>query len=113
MLHADVRADNLLLTDEGVMVVDWPHACRGAAFADLVFFAPSVAMQGGPEPAALLARSRAGRAVSREALAAVVCALAGYFTERSLRPAPPGLPTVRRFQAAQAEVTRRWLATLL
>src|SRR5215472_41021 len=98
---------------DGVMVVDWPNACRGAAFTDLVFFAPSVAMQGGPEPAALLARSRAGRAASREALAAVVCALAGYFTERSLRPAPPGLPTVRRFQAAQAEVTRRWLATLL
>ncbi len=113
LLHADVRADNLLLTGDGVMVVDWPHACRGAAFADLVFFAPSVAMQGGPEPAALLARSRAGRTVSREALVSVVCALAGYFTERSLRSAPPGLPTVRRFQAAQAEVTRRWLATLL
>jgi aminoglycoside phosphotransferase (APT) family kinase protein len=113
LLHADIRADNLLLTSDGVVVVDWPHACRGAAFADLVFFAPSVAMQGGPEPAALLARSRAGRDASREALAAVVCALAGYFTERSLRPPPPGLPTVRRFQAAQAEVTRRWLATLL
>jgi len=113
LLHADIRADNLLLTGDGVVVVDWPHACRGAAFTDLVFFAPSVAMQGGPEPAALLARSRAGRDASREAVAAVVCALAGYFTERSLRPPPPGLPTVRRFQAAQAEVTRGWLATLL
>ena len=28
----------------------WPHACRGAAFVDLVGFAPSVAMQGGPAP---------------------------------------------------------------
>jgi hypothetical protein len=113
LLHTDIRADNLLVTGDGVMVVDWPHACRGAAVADLVFFAPSVAMQGGPEPAILLARSRAGREASREALAAIVCALAGYFTERSLRPPPPGLPTVRRFQAAQGEVTRRWLATLL
>jgi aminoglycoside phosphotransferase (APT) family kinase protein len=118
LLHADIRADNLLLTGEsaagdGVMVVDWPHACRGAAFVDLVAFAPSVAMQGGPGPAELLARSRAGRNVSRESLAAVVCALAGYFTERSLRPPPPGLPTVRQFQAAQGEVTRRWLAALL
>lgn len=113
LLHADVRADNLLLTGDGVMVVDWPHACRGAAFADLVLFAPSVAMQGGPEPAALLARSRAGRTARPDALRPVVCALAGYFTERSLAPPPPGLPTVRRFQAAQAEVARRWLATLL
>jgi aminoglycoside phosphotransferase (APT) family kinase protein len=113
LLHADIRADNLLLTGQGVMLVDWPHACRGAAFTDLVLFAPSVAMQGGPDPAALLARSRTGRAASRDALAAVVCALAGYYTERSLRPPPPGLPTVRRFQAAQGEAARRWLAALL
>ena len=113
LLHGDVRADNLLLTRDGVTLVDWPHACRGAAFFDLAGFAPSVTMQGGPEPATLLARSRIGRAVSRDALAAVVCALAGYFTERALRPAPPGLPTLRPFQAAQGEVTRRWLATLL
>jgi hypothetical protein len=95
------------------MDVDWPHACRGAALVDLAGFAPSVAMQGGPEPAELLARSRAGRMVSREPLAAVVCALAGYFTARSLQPPPPGLPTVRQFQAAPGEVTRRWQATLL
>jgi aminoglycoside phosphotransferase (APT) family kinase protein len=113
LLHTDIRADNLLIASDGVVVVDWPHACRGAAFVDLVLFAPSVAMQGGPKPAELLARSRAGRNVSREALAPVVCALAGYFTERSLSPPPPGLPTLRRFQAAQGEVTRRWLATLL
>jgi aminoglycoside phosphotransferase (APT) family kinase protein len=113
LLHGDIRADNLLLTGNGVMVVDWPHACRGAAFTDLVLFAPSVAMQGGPEPAALLARSRVGRDATPDAVRAVVCALAGYFTDRSLAPPPPGLPTVRRFQAAQAEVARRWLATLL
>ncbi len=118
LLHADLRADNLLITGEGaagdgIVVVDWPHACRGAAFVDLVFLAPSVAMQGGPGPAELLARSWAGRGVGPEPLAAVVCALAGFFTERSLKPAPPGLPTLRQFQAAQGAVTRDWLAALL
>jgi aminoglycoside phosphotransferase (APT) family kinase protein len=116
LLHADIRADNLLLTAEGsagVMLVDWPHACRGAAFFDLVSFAPSVAMQGGPEPADLLARASTGRNVRREQLAPVVCAMAGFFTHGSLQPPPPGLPTLREFQAAQAEVARRWLATLL
>jgi aminoglycoside phosphotransferase (APT) family kinase protein len=113
LLHADIRADNLLLAGDRVMVVDWPHACRGAAFADLVLFAPSVTMQGGPEPAELLVRSRTGRDASPEAVKAVVCALAGYLTQRSLEPPPPGLPTVRRFQAAQGEIARRWLATLL
>ena len=32
------------------MFVDWPHACIGAAFVDIVFLAPSVTMQGGPRP---------------------------------------------------------------
>jgi hypothetical protein len=108
-----LRADNTLMTGDGVVIAGWPHACRGAAFADMVLLAPSVAMQGGPEPADLPARSPAGRPASPAGVTATVCALAGYFTERSLRPPPPGLPTVRAFQAAQGEITRRWLAQLL
>lgn len=110
LLHADIRADNLLLTGEGVVVVDWPWACRGAAIVDLVLFAPSVAMQGGPPPAELLARSRPGRAADRGLLTVLVCGLAGFLIERSLRPPPPGLPGVRAFQAAQGGIARRWLA---
>lgn len=93
--------------------MDWPHACHGAAFAELVFLAPSVAMQGGPEPAGLLALSATGRGVDAQALAATVCAVAGYLTYRSFQPAPAGLPTVRAFQAAQGEIARRWLAELI
>jgi aminoglycoside phosphotransferase (APT) family kinase protein len=113
LVHADIRADNVLLTCAGAVIVDWPHACVGAAFADLVFLAPSVAMQGGPAPAELLRMTKAGRAADRDAVTATVCALAGFFTERSLQPPPPGIPTVREFQAAQGDVARRWLATLL
>jgi hypothetical protein len=113
LLHTDVRADNLLLTDEAVVLVDWPWACRGAAVVDLLAFAPSVAMQGGPELSDLLAMSAAGRAADRHAVAALVCAVAGYLTCQSLRPAPAGLPTLREFQAAQGDITRRWLAGLL
>jgi aminoglycoside phosphotransferase (APT) family kinase protein len=113
LLHTDIRADNLLLTGDDVVIVDWPHACRGAAVVDLVFLAPSVAMQGGPQPPDLLALSPAGRDADPGSLAATVCALAGYFTYQGLRPPPPGLPTLRAFQAAQGGVARRWLATLL
>jgi aminoglycoside phosphotransferase (APT) family kinase protein len=113
LLHADVRADNLLLEQDRIVFVDWPHACLGAPFVDLVSFAPSVAMQGGPEPAGLLALSSLNRDVDPRSLAAVVCAVAGYFTCRSLQPPPPGLPTVRAFQAAQGLIARRWLAELI
>jgi len=113
LLHCDIRADNLLIAGHRPVVVDWPWACRGAAFVDVALFAPSVAMQGGPQPAELVALSRSGRAAGRADLTALVCGLAGFFTERSLRPPPPGLPTVRRFQAAQGTVARRWLADLI
>jgi hypothetical protein len=35
--------------------------------------------------------------------------VAGYFVVHGLDPAPPGLPTVRAFQAAQGEVALTWL----
>lgn len=110
LLHFDLRADNLLLTPERVYVVDWPHARLGQAWVDLVFFAPSVRMQSGPSPESLLTRSPAGRAAAPEAVSAVVAAVAGFFTFQSLLPPPPGLPTLRQFQAAQGEIARTWLA---
>ncbi len=113
LLHTDLRADNLLLTADGVVVVDWPWACVGSPLLDVVGLSPSVAMQGGPEPGELLAMTAAGRAADRDAVTALACALAGYFTEEALQPAPSGLPTVRAFQAAQGAVARRWLESLL
>lgn len=110
LLHFDVRADNLLLTPERVWLVDWPLACVGAAWVDVLFFAPSVAMQGGPPPDALLMGHPAARAADPAALTAAVAAVAGFFTQRALQPPPPGLPTVRAFQAAQGAVARAWLA---
>jgi hypothetical protein len=105
-----VRADNILLTDDRVWFVDWPHACVGAAWVDVVCFAPSVAMQGGPTPEEVIARHPACRTAEPAEITATVAALAGYFTHRALQPPPPGLPTVRAFQAAQGVVARRWLA---
>jgi aminoglycoside phosphotransferase (APT) family kinase protein len=112
LLHMDLRADNLLVTDDRVWVVDWPWAVRGHPLLDLIAFAPSVTMQGGPEPGELLRLSRTGRAGDRDRLLPLVAVVAGYFARRALLPPPPGLPTVRAFQAAQGEVTMRWLASL-
>jgi thiamine kinase-like enzyme len=110
LLHFDMRADNLLLTPERVFLVDWPHAGVGAAWVDLVCFAPSVEMQGGPAPEDLLDRYLAGRTADPDAITAAIASLAGFFTAGALQPPPPGLPTLRAFQAAQGAVARRWLA---
>ena len=108
--HFDVRADNLLLTADGVRVVDWPHAHIGQPWIDLVWFAPSVAMQGGPAPAELVKRYQPARDADPAALDAVIAGVAAFFTAGSLQPPSPGLPTLRAFQAAQAEVACAWLA---
>ncbi len=109
LLHFDLRADNILLTPEQVWIVDWPHVRVGAAWVDTIFFAPSVTMQGGPPPEELLTRHPASHAAAADAITAVIAAVAGFFIHRSLQPAPPGLPTLRAFQAAQGAVARDWL----
>jgi aminoglycoside phosphotransferase len=112
LLHLDLRADNMLLTADRVWVVDWPAACTGKPWVDIATFASSVRMQGGPKPEELLAASAVGRTAGHDELTAWVCALAGYFVGHSLLPAPPGLPTVRAFQAAQGVVAVEWLRGL-
>jgi aminoglycoside phosphotransferase (APT) family kinase protein len=108
LLHFDMRADNLLIANGRVYVVDWPSACIGAAWVDWVAMIPSVVMQGGPPPEAVLDRFEINDASSAE-IDATLCSLAGYFVVRALDPPPPGLPTVRAFQAAQGEVALAWL----
>jgi hypothetical protein len=110
LLHLDVRADNLLVGPDGrAVLVDWPSAGAGHPLLDLVAFAPSVALDGGPEPAALTAA--AGVAVD-DRLRVLVAGLLGLFRWRSLQPPPGGMPGVRAFQAAQADVLSGWLAGL-
>ena len=65
-------------------------------------------MQGGPDPETFLRRLDL-RDVSKDAIDAIVCALAGYFVVHALDPAPPGIPTVRAFQAAQGRAAVAWL----
>ena len=110
LLNYDVRSDNILLTPERTWFVDWPHACLGPPWLDVVAFAPSVTMQGGPAPEEVVSRHSAYRAADRDVVTAAVAALAGFFTYHAAQPPPPGLPTLRPFQDAQAAVAREWLA---
>ena len=111
LLHFDIRADNVLIGPDGrVWFFDWPHACVGAAWFDAVAFAPSVTMQGGPPPEQVLARYGGTRDADPADVTACIATAAGFFTRTALEPPPPGLPTVRAFQVAQAIVAREWLA---
>jgi aminoglycoside phosphotransferase (APT) family kinase protein len=109
LVHSDLRSDNILLTADRVVFVDWPWACRGASWFDLVAMLPSVALEGGPPPEEVAAGHPLTRAAEPAAVTAVVAALAGYFAYQSRQPDPPGIPAVRAFQAAQGKVALDWL----
>jgi len=109
LLHADIRADNILLTPSRVFFIDWPWASRGSAWVDLAFMLPSVAMQGGPKPWEIFDAHPLGRTAPAAAVTAVVAAVAGFMIRGSRLPAPPGLPTVRAFQRDQGLPALEWL----
>ncbi|MEV0748654.1 aminoglycoside phosphotransferase family protein [Streptomyces sp. NPDC050273] len=109
LAHGDLRADNILLTEDRVVFVDWPHAMRAAPWFDLLTMLPCVAAQGGPDPEATFTAHPLGRDADPAGVTAVLAALAGYFVAHSLHPDPPGLPTLRAFQAAQGAAAVAWL----
>jgi hypothetical protein len=113
LVHLDVRGDNVLLSDSQVWFVDWPWACLGAAWIDPLLFAFSVESQGGPPANDVFRRSRWAADADSDAVAATLSAAAGMLVHHSLLPSPPGLPTLRPFQAAQGRVALRWLRELI
>jgi aminoglycoside phosphotransferase (APT) family kinase protein len=109
LMHGDARADNMLLTARGVILVDWPHAVMGPAWMDLLFMLPSAIMQGLADPESVWRRYSPALGVHPDAVNAVLAAVAGFFVAASLRPAPLNLPTLRAFQAAQGRAALAWL----
>lgn len=112
LLHADMRADNVIVHDGRATFVDWPWACVGDPLVDAVFAAPAVSMMGGPDAASFLAMTAAGRHADRDQIAPIAAATIGFFLNQSRLPAPPSLPTLRAFQDGQARAGLPWLVAL-
>jgi aminoglycoside phosphotransferase len=108
LVHGDLRADNILLTPDEVVFVDWPHARIGAPWLDLLFLLPSAAATG-TDPEEVWAAYPPARAADPDAVTAVLVALTGFFLRQSLLPPPPNLEKVRAFQRVQGEAALRWV----
>jgi len=66
-------------------------------------------LYGGVDVDPLVAHLALDAAVSEAVLIDVLAGYAGYFLDAARRPPPPGLPTVRAFQRAQADALLPWV----
>lgn len=105
--HRDIRADNILLTAEGPVLVDWPWAARGAPWFDALCLLINVNLTGGHDVDTLASTHL--NSASAEQINAVLSGLTAYFFDASRRPPPPGLPSIRGFQRKQGKATLDWL----
>ena len=100
LVHTDIRSDNLAFVDGGAKLVDWNWASAGHPKLDLACWLPSLQVEGGPPPEALMPEGGAELAAM---LSGVWAAVAGL-------PPPPTAPGVRAAQLAQLRVALPWAA---
>ncbi|HWS58120.1 MAG TPA: phosphotransferase [Actinotalea sp.] len=113
LVHGDLRADNVILGEERVWLIDWPHATgEGARWWDLLSMLPSVAMQGGGDPDRLFWSHPNARGADRDAVRAVLAGITGYLVRGAVQPSPPGIANLRAFQLAQGVAALEWLRRL-
>ncbi|GAA0546667.1 hypothetical protein GCM10010172_30460 [Paractinoplanes ferrugineus] len=109
LVHYDVRADNLLIDAAGkVTLVDWPWACRGAAWLDTVMLLGTVYMYGGHDVETLLSRSVTSQAEPQN-VTAVLVAQASYALDAARLVPPVGMGQLRAFQRGKADALLRWV----
>jgi hypothetical protein len=110
LVHLDLRADNVLLTRDRAVLVDWPHACVGPAWLDLLAVLFEVDRLGEEDLAEETLRTAAlTRDVDPDVLTTVLAGFSEFFLGRAAEPAPPGLPTLREFQRVQGEALVWWV----
>jgi len=102
LLHLDVRSDNICFVGNRVVLVDWNWACVGNSLLEIVFWLPSVHLEGGPLPEQIVAGEPS-----------LVAFVAGFWACRAGLPPPYSGATVRDLQLRQLKVALPWCAKLL
>jgi Ser/Thr protein kinase RdoA (MazF antagonist) len=98
LCHLDVRSDNICFRDGKAILVDWNWCSTANSRADLAAWLPSLAVEGGPPPWAVM---RDGGLLAAW-ISGVWAAVAGL-------PPPETAPSVRALQRRQLAVALDWV----
>jgi aminoglycoside phosphotransferase (APT) family kinase protein len=113
--HTDLRADNLVVAGDRVSFVDWAHAQNAAPWVDATLLMADVVASGADladggeiDVVETLRQHPALAAGSFEQSWRLILAAAGALHGFSTQPSPPGLPTLRAWQAATSDTWLHW-----
>ncbi|MFG2333990.1 hypothetical protein ACGFMM_30835 [Streptomyces sp. NPDC048604] len=108
LLHCDLRADNLLIAEDGkTRVIDWAWPHRGPAWIDTAFLVPQLILAGhtAPDAEKWAARIPAYQQADPAAVTAFATSLTAYWTSR----ADQGSPRLQTYRARAAAAGRAWI----
>lgn len=102
LTHWDLRSDNICVTNERAVFVDWNLACLSNPRLDLGFWLPSLAYEAGLEPETILPDAPE-----------VAAWVSGFFAARAGLPQIPDAPRVRHVQRQQLATALPWAVRAL
>lgn len=108
LIHGDTRSDNLRLQHGQLRLFDWPAVSVGPVEVDVVAFAQSITVEGGPTPEQCLAWY--GAPLRQDVLDVALIWCVAFFAARVWLPPIDGLPRLRPFQRQQLAVLLDWSA---
>jgi hypothetical protein len=95
--HFDLRSDNICLSSERGVVIDWSHACLGNPRIDLGLFLPGIADEGGPLPEEILPDAPG-----------IAAWVSGFFAVHASKAFIPSAPQVRVMQRKHLVRSLEW-----
>jgi hypothetical protein len=98
LAHWDLRADNIILTDDRVVLIDWAHPALAPRWADTVLL-----------QADMRESVRLPALPDDPAITGFIAAVAAGLWWGAFQPPPPGLPTIRAWQRETGLIHLDWV----
>lgn len=108
LVHGDLSADNVLLTDDGVVFLDWSNATVGAGWTDIVELLLT-AHTDGLDVERLLGRSPLTASLSADQITCHITALTGFLTLVAISAPDPDMPSVHPEWQRRSATGLAWL----
>lgn len=108
LLHGDLYPFNIMLTDQRVFIVDWPHAWIGAPHCDVVTLLSSASLSG-VDPQRLADQHPLTRAADEEQIDVMLAAHAGFLLRIATSAGPDADRNLVEMVTALGLASARWL----